>query len=237
MPIPNVMLNNVIKASASYSEYLAKSTGSTPAKATGRGKGLLTKDGVEFAMKKVSIPKRKRYQTVTEEIGRSEEAIDDEVDSEGIDEKEVVPLARRKFTGDSIGKEAHQETGVVEEGPGEGSSVTLEVPDVQTFKSTNKGVGMSLEVLDEPSNESSSSSFDSELAIEDISSDDEVTEKADEDVEKVDTVFDKSDGVKIADVEKDSDAQVAEEQPVGQQTRDEEHGANIEPTRVAQADV
>ncbi|GJY69770.1 hypothetical protein Tco_0472752 [Tanacetum coccineum] len=152
--------------------------------------------------------------SVTEEIGRSpERKNDDEVDSEGIDEKEVVPLARRKFTGDSIGKEAHQETGVVEEGPVKDhlGVNTAKFTDVQTFKSTNKGVGMSLEVLDEPSNESSSSSFDSELAIEDISSDDEVTEKVDEDVEKVDTVFDKSDGVKIADVEKDSDAQVAED--------------------------
>nr|GEX16276.1 hypothetical protein [Tanacetum cinerariifolium] len=37
-----------------------------------------------------------------------------------------------------------------------------------------------------------------------------------DDVEKVDTVFEQSEGVKIADVEKDIDAQVAEEQPAEQ---------------------
>ncbi|GJW63966.1 hypothetical protein Tco_0115850 [Tanacetum coccineum] len=51
MPIPYVMLNNVIKASADCLEYLAMSTGSAPAKATCQGKGLLTKDEVEFAVK------------------------------------------------------------------------------------------------------------------------------------------------------------------------------------------
>ncbi|GJX89462.1 hypothetical protein Tco_0341476 [Tanacetum coccineum] len=215
MPIPDVMLNNVIKALADYSEYLAKSTRSVPTKAAGLGKGLITKDGVEFAVKKVKV-------------------IDDEVDSERTDEEEVVPLVRRRFTGVSIGREAYQETELVEEGidhskklkglvslsevaqykldmkkaqkaskddffiqqrskgPGEGSGVTPEVPDVLTLNHINERV------------------------VEDISSDDdEVTEKADEDVEKVDTVSDNSEGVKIADVGKDTNAQVAEEQPVG----------------------
>ncbi|GKF27233.1 hypothetical protein Tco_0083127, partial [Tanacetum coccineum] len=106
MPILDVMFNKVIKASTDYSEYLAKSTRSTPAQATGRGKGLLTKDGVEFTVKTVSIPKRKRSQTVTEEIGRSEEAINDEVDSKKTNEEEVEPLVRCRFTGVSIGSEA-----------------------------------------------------------------------------------------------------------------------------------
>ncbi|GKE79203.1 hypothetical protein Tco_1545323, partial [Tanacetum coccineum] len=77
-------------------------------------------------------------------------------------------------------------------GPGEGSGVTPEVPDVLTLNHINERV------------------------VEDISSDDdEVTEKADEDVEKVDIVSDNSEGVKIADVGKDTNAQVAEEQPAG----------------------
>ncbi|GJX95489.1 hypothetical protein Tco_0351287 [Tanacetum coccineum] len=187
--------------------------------------------------------------TVTEEIGQSEEEIVDEVDSEGTDEEEVVPLVKRRFTRVSIGKEAYRETKVVEEGidhtkklkglvslseaaqykldikkaqksrkdsffiqqrskgPSEGSSVTLEVTDVQTLNCINEGVGMTSEVPDKPSDESSSSSSNSELVVEDISSDDdEFTEKANEDVEKVDTVSENSEGVKIADVEKDTNA-------------------------------
>ncbi|GKB67261.1 hypothetical protein Tco_0928673 [Tanacetum coccineum] len=58
MSIPAIMLNDEIKASAEYSEYLAKSKGSAPIKATGRGKGLLTKQGVEIAVERVSTPKR-----------------------------------------------------------------------------------------------------------------------------------------------------------------------------------
>ncbi|GJS46798.1 hypothetical protein Tco_0596919 [Tanacetum coccineum] len=238
MLIPDLMLNDVIKALADYSEYLAKSKGSAPTKVTGRGKGLLTKDEVEFDMKKVSIPKRKRSQMVTEEIGQSKEAIDDEVDYEGTDEKEVVPLVRCIFIGVSIGKEAYRETEVVEEGidhtkklqglvslseaaqyklemkktqkakkddffiqqqskgPGKGSGVTLEVPDVQTLNRTNKGAGMSSEVPDEPSDASNSSSSDSKIAVEYISSDDdEVTMKPDEVTENTNEVTEKDDEV------------------------------------------
>nr|GEU29583.1 hypothetical protein [Tanacetum cinerariifolium] len=209
---------------------------------------------VEFAMKTVSILKRKRSHKVIKEIGQSKEAIDDEDDSKRTDEEEVVPLVRRRLTGVSIGRKDYQESEVVEgidhfnklkglvtlsetaqykldikkaqkaskddffmqqrsKGPGEGSGVTPEVPDVQTLKRINEGVGMLSEVPDELSDESSSSSSDSKLAVEDISS------------------------VKIVDVEKDIDAQVAEEQPAGKHTRDEEHGANIEPARGAQADI
>ncbi|GJZ13283.1 hypothetical protein Tco_0548513 [Tanacetum coccineum] len=59
MLTPAIMLNDEIKASAKYSEYLAKSKGSAPVKATRRGKGLLTKQGVAIAVKRVSIPKRR----------------------------------------------------------------------------------------------------------------------------------------------------------------------------------
>ncbi|GJV87919.1 hypothetical protein Tco_1531857 [Tanacetum coccineum] len=64
MAIPVVMLNDDIKASAKYSEYLAKSKRVTLVK-TG-GKGLLTKQGVEIAVERVSILRRRRSKTVTD---------------------------------------------------------------------------------------------------------------------------------------------------------------------------
>ncbi|GJZ10582.1 hypothetical protein Tco_0545341, partial [Tanacetum coccineum] len=177
MLILAIMLNDNIKASAEYSEYLAKSKGSASVKATGRGK-----EGAK------------------------------DVDLEEIHEE---PLVRRP-------------TGIVIGGEGrEGSGVTSEVTDELTLKSSNEEAGVILEVPDEPSDYSSSSSFDSEFAVKDILSDkDEVTEKADD--------------VKKADVEKDTNEQVAEEHVAEKQSRDKEHGDNHgdnEPTGDAQADV
>ncbi|GJX52297.1 hypothetical protein Tco_0280666 [Tanacetum coccineum] len=80
MPIPALMLNDNIKAYAEYSEYLAKSKGSAPIKTTGRGKGLLRKEGVEIVVERVSIPKRRRSKTVIEEVAQSKEVAED-VDS------------------------------------------------------------------------------------------------------------------------------------------------------------
>ncbi|GJW17534.1 hypothetical protein Tco_0024970 [Tanacetum coccineum] len=61
-PIIVVMLNDDIKAFAKYLEYLAKSRGVTPVKT--RGKGLLTKQGVEIAVERVSILRRRRSKIV-----------------------------------------------------------------------------------------------------------------------------------------------------------------------------
>ncbi|GJX89670.1 hypothetical protein Tco_0341684 [Tanacetum coccineum] len=84
-------------------------------------------------------------------------------------------------------------------GSGEGSNITPEVPDELVHKSLNEGAGVNLEVLDESDSSSSSSSSYSEVAVEDISSDeDEVTKKAD--------------NTKTADAEKDIKVQVADEQ-------------------------
>ncbi|GKG62049.1 hypothetical protein Tco_0623766, partial [Tanacetum coccineum] len=52
-----LMLNDNIKASAEYLEYLGKSKGSVPIKATCKGKGLLSKQRVEIAVERVSILK------------------------------------------------------------------------------------------------------------------------------------------------------------------------------------
>ncbi|GJS19032.1 hypothetical protein Tco_0413504 [Tanacetum coccineum] len=100
-------------------------------------------------------------------------------------------------------------------GSGEGSGVTLEVPDVHTLKCINKGAGRTSKVPDEPSDASSSSSSNSEIA-----KDDEVTVKPI-------VVTKNADYVTMAD----------EVQPVDQLTRDEVHGANIKPVIEVQADV
>ncbi|GJY00245.1 hypothetical protein Tco_0357263 [Tanacetum coccineum] len=81
--------------------------------------------------------------------------IEDEVDSEETKEEDEIPLVRRQ-------------TRVVI-----GSGVNPEVPDRLSHKSPNEGSGMTLVVLDEPRDGSSSSSLESEEEIEDISSDDE----------------------------------------------------------------
>ncbi|GJT22228.1 hypothetical protein Tco_0892165, partial [Tanacetum coccineum] len=285
MPIPEVMLNDDIKASTGYLEYLAKSIvhaysmevaksiETIPAKAINGGKGLLTKNGVEFAVKMVSILKRKRSQTVIEEIGQSEEAIDDGVDSKETDEEEVEPLVRHRFTRVSIGKEVDQRTTDEEErvghskkrkgletlsaaaqlkldmkkahkankdsffiqqrskGSGEGSGVTPEVPDVHIIKRTNKGAGMTSEVPNKPSGASSSSSFDSEIAVEDIyndDDDDEVTKKPDEVTENTNEVTKKDDKVSmkpgVVTENADNVTMADDVQPAEQQVRNEEHG-------------
>ncbi|GKB27951.1 hypothetical protein Tco_0867352 [Tanacetum coccineum] len=179
-PIPVVMLSDEIMASADYSEYLAKSKGSKPVKASGRGKGLLSKEGVEIVVERVSIPKRRRSKTVVEEVAQPEE-VADEVDSEETDDDE--PVVRRRPTGvvTRSGVQPESEEENVDHSKklkGEGSGVTIEVLDELTLKSSNEGAGVTPEVLDEPSDNSSSSSFESENAVEDISSDEaDVTEK------------------------------------------------------------
>ncbi|GKC59318.1 ribonuclease H-like domain-containing protein [Tanacetum coccineum] len=79
MAIPLEMMSYEIKTSVDYLNYLAKSKGNQPAK--GRGKGLLTKKGVEVVMEKIKmvwVLKKKRTETVIEETGQSEEKDSDE---------------------------------------------------------------------------------------------------------------------------------------------------------------
>ncbi|GKF71378.1 hypothetical protein Tco_0207492 [Tanacetum coccineum] len=97
MLTPAIMLNDEIKASAEYLEYLAKSKGSAPVKAIGRGKVFLTKQGVAIAVKRVSIPKRRRSKTMIEEVAQSEEVVDDDGDSKETKEYEE-PLIRIQTT-------------------------------------------------------------------------------------------------------------------------------------------
>nr|GEU85804.1 hypothetical protein [Tanacetum cinerariifolium] len=137
-----------IKASDDYAEYLTKSLGTKRAKT--RGKRLLTKKGVEVAVERVSIPKRRRLNTMIKETDQSEE-VANVVDSEETKEEEE-PLIRRRPTG-------------------EGSGIALEVPDEINLKGPNEGSGVTLVVLKEPSGSLRSSSL--EYEIKDISNDDE----------------------------------------------------------------
>ncbi|GJW51238.1 hypothetical protein Tco_0092589 [Tanacetum coccineum] len=68
-------------------------------------------------------------------------------------------------------------------GSREGYGVTLDVPDELVFKSSNKGAGVTPEVLDKPSDYSSSSSSDFKFGVEDISRDNEPAGDAQVDVQ------------------------------------------------------
>nr|GEW98588.1 ribonuclease H-like domain-containing protein [Tanacetum cinerariifolium] len=72
MAIPMVMLSEEIKASEDYLNYLANSIGNQPVKFKVRGKGLLTKKGVEVVMETIRIPKKRRSKTVIKETGLGE---------------------------------------------------------------------------------------------------------------------------------------------------------------------
>ncbi|GJW35611.1 hypothetical protein Tco_0058531 [Tanacetum coccineum] len=108
MEIPIEMMSEEIKASTDYLNYLAKSMGTQPVK--GRGKGLLTKKGVEVVVVKtetVRVPRKKRTDTVIKETGQFEEVVDI-VDSEETDDEEGHLIARQ--TGIVIGRGVHNES-------------------------------------------------------------------------------------------------------------------------------
>ncbi|GKE42613.1 hypothetical protein Tco_1469897 [Tanacetum coccineum] len=76
----------------------------------GRGKGLLTKKGVEVVMEKlktVRVPKKKRIESVLEETVQSKEVVETG-DSEEIEDEEEIPLIQRQ-TGVVIGRQAHKD--------------------------------------------------------------------------------------------------------------------------------
>ncbi|GKB13943.1 retrovirus-related pol polyprotein from transposon TNT 1-94 [Tanacetum coccineum] len=198
MVIPALMLNSDIKASAEYSEYLKKAVGGSTS-VVKRGKGLISKKGVEIAMEHLRIPKRRQSKTVTKEVYESEQ-MDDLRDFEETAEEEVVPLVRKRSIGVVIGEEAHQESKVEEERIDNSEELKgLETLSVAAQLNSNEGAGVNLEVLDESDSSSSTSSSDLEVAVKDISSDeDEVTEKAN--------------NAKTAYAEKDTKVQVADEQ-------------------------
>ncbi|GKB86043.1 hypothetical protein Tco_0958315 [Tanacetum coccineum] len=176
MPIPMVMLNDEIKASADYADYLANTKGG---KLKGRGKGPVTMKGVEVVVEKIAyvrVPKTKRTYTLTEQSGQSE-GVEDDADFEETEEEDEIPLVQRQ-TRVVIGRQVHQESdeealdhskklkGV------ERMSETTEFL-LQLKKAKKARSGVTLAVSDEPEDSSSTSSSDSNDEIEDISSDDD----------------------------------------------------------------
>ncbi|GJY10460.1 hypothetical protein Tco_0378645 [Tanacetum coccineum] len=199
MPIPMVMLNDEIKASTDYADYLAKSKGVKP---KGHGKGLVTKKGVEVVVEKIAfvrVPKKKRTKNVTEQYVQLE-GVEDDADSEETEEEDEIPLKlkgveRMSETAKFLlqlkkAKKVSKRDFILQQQPkgsSEGSGVTPAVLDGLNQKGPNVGSGVTLAVSDEPEDSSSTSSSDSNDEIEDISSDDD--DKAAE--ENVDDVQDK----------------------------------------------
>ncbi|GJS68597.1 hypothetical protein Tco_0683162 [Tanacetum coccineum] len=110
MAIPVVMQSKEIKASKDYLNYLAKSTGTQPVKVKGRGKGLLTKKGVEVVVETVRILKKRRSETVIEETGQSKEVAYTIDSEETEDDEEEHQLTRRRQTGVIVGIAVHTES-------------------------------------------------------------------------------------------------------------------------------
>ncbi|GJV45013.1 hypothetical protein Tco_1429549 [Tanacetum coccineum] len=204
MAIPAVMLNDNIKASAEYSEYLTKAGGSI---LVVRGcKGLLSKKGVEIAVEQIIEPLVRHRSNgviiVSEAYKESkikEERVDHSKKLKGLET--LSEAAQLKLDLKKAWKASKDEFYIQQrsKGSSEGSGITLEVPDELVHKSSNEGARVNPEVPDESSNSSNNPSFDFEFAVEDISSDKhEVTEKVD--------------NAKITNTEKDTEHQVVAEQ-------------------------
>nr|GEU89339.1 hypothetical protein [Tanacetum cinerariifolium] len=143
MAIPMVMLSDEIKAYADYLKYLAKSKGGKP---KGRGKGLLTKKGVEVAVeniKTVRVLKKRRIETVIQQSGQSE-GVEDDIISEGYGVTPEVP------------------DGLTHKCPNEGSGVTLEVPDKPKGSSSSSSSETDDEIEDISSDDERSEADDME---------------------------------------------------------------------------
>ncbi|GKA23865.1 hypothetical protein Tco_0709898 [Tanacetum coccineum] len=95
MPIPTVMLNDDIKTSVAYAEYLTKSSGTQPA--TGKGKGLITKKDFEVALKNIGVPRKKWSETVFKESTQSEGVEADTMNSEETEKEDEIPLVQIKL--------------------------------------------------------------------------------------------------------------------------------------------
>ncbi|GKD79744.1 hypothetical protein Tco_1342365, partial [Tanacetum coccineum] len=123
MEISKEMISDTIKASADYLNYLAKSMGTQSGK--GRGKGLITKKGVEVDVQKketIMAPKKKHTKTIFEEIGQSKEEVNMEID-EGTHDQSTMKLKG------------------VENVSSEGSSMVQETPDDSSDSSSSSHSG------------------------------------------------------------------------------------------------
>ncbi|GJU16250.1 hypothetical protein Tco_1144216 [Tanacetum coccineum] len=183
MDIPFVMLNDDIKASAEYSEYLAKSRGVAPVKT--RGKGLLTKQEVEIVVERETDEDKEplvRTRLSGIDIGREahRESKEERVDHS----KELKGL-------ETLSKSAQFQLHIMRERKASRHDFFIQ----QHPRGSGEGSGLTPEMSEEIYLNSSSS--DSEFVVEEISSDEaEVTKKAN--------------NLKIIDAKKDTEDQVAE---------------------------
>ncbi|GKD53991.1 hypothetical protein Tco_1287378 [Tanacetum coccineum] len=190
MVIPIVMLNDDIKAYDEYSEYLAKSRGVTSVKI--RGKGLLTKQGVEIVIERVKKEEEEPLAITQSSRVVIGEVAHREPEVEGADHRkklkglETLYEAAQYHLNMKKARKASEHVFFIQQlakGSREGYGVTLDVPDELVFKSSNKGAGVTPEVLDKPSDYSSSSSSDFKFGVEDISRDNEPAGDAQVDVQ------------------------------------------------------
>ncbi|GJW85128.1 hypothetical protein Tco_0158273 [Tanacetum coccineum] len=169
--------------------------------------------GVEVDVERVSIPKRRHSKIVIGETGQSGELAKIVYSKETKDKEEEL-LIRRRPTNVVIDlkkvRKASKDDFIIQQcpkGSGEGSGVALEVPDGLSLKGPNEGSSVTLAVLDEPSDNLSSSSSESEF--EDIFSDDE-SDGADDKEKAVDSMI-------------VGDKKVAEEQADEEKAGEEQH--------------
>ncbi|GKD14049.1 hypothetical protein Tco_1198456 [Tanacetum coccineum] len=221
-------------ASADYSNYLEKYMGTQLVK--GKGKGLMTKKGIEVVMEKketIKILRKKHIETIIEQTGQSKE-VADIVDSEETDEDEVH--LNKRHNGIVIGRLVHKESkeGTLDhlkkpKGIETLSSAAQYLVDMkkstkaskedfilkQCPKGPGEGSSIVLDNLDEPSDSSSSESEDEEGFL---STDDQASQ------DKSDNERTKFDDLQKAEDAKDADDQAGEEQAVDEQARIEQTG-------------
>nr|GEU62464.1 hypothetical protein [Tanacetum cinerariifolium] len=163
MTIPMVMLSEEIKAFEDYLNYLAKSIGTQHVKVKGRGKGFLTKKGVEVVVETVRIPKKRRSKTVIKETGQSEEVADTIDLEETKNDEEEPQLTRRRQIGVVIGRAVHTKN--------EASKDDFIIQ--QRPKGSSKGSGVVPKFPDEPKGSSSGSCFEYEDSDRFLTTDDD----------------------------------------------------------------
>ncbi|GJU03378.1 hypothetical protein Tco_1113716 [Tanacetum coccineum] len=189
MAIPVVMLNDVIKVSAHYSEYLAKSKGSAPVKATSKGKELLSKEGSKEVAEDVDSkeineepPVRRRPTRVV--IGRE---VRNESDDEGLDHSKKLKRL------ETLSEAAQFQLNIKK-------ALKASKDDLYIQHLPQRGS----EVPNEPNDYSSSSSSDLEFTVEDISSGEAEVTKKDDEVKKVEAEKDIDDHSKKPESQVDS---------------------------------
>ncbi|GJZ17345.1 hypothetical protein Tco_0553468 [Tanacetum coccineum] len=151
MEIPEEMMSDTIKAFADYLNYMAKSTNTQSAK--GRGKRLLTKDGIKVNVKKktetIRVLRKKRTKNIFKETTQFEEEVDKETDEGTHDHLTMklvanVPSVTQYSLDLTKASKASRNEYILQQRPkglGEGSSVIPETPDDQSDSSVSSLLG------------------------------------------------------------------------------------------------